>query len=133
MHKRPLLIAAALLLAGSCAWATELAVIGHPTASPLRRDDVADLFLGKRPGRVLFDLPDMSPLYAEFYRKATRRDVAQVKAAWARLVFSGRARAPRQLPDAAAVKKAVAADPQAVGYIEKSDVDRTVKVLLILD
>ena len=133
MHKRSLLVAAALLLAGSTAWAAELAVIGHPGASPLGRDDVADLFLGKRPGYVLIDLPDTSPLYAEFYRKATRRDVAQVKAAWARLVFSGRARAPRQLPDAAAVKKAVAADPQAVGYIEKSEVDGSVKVLLTLD
>jgi hypothetical protein len=37
------------------------------------------------------------------------------------------------LADAAAVKKAVAADPKAVGYILKADVDSTVKVILSLD
>ncbi|QJW84878.1 hypothetical protein HK414_18640 [Ramlibacter terrae] len=56
-----------------------------------------------------------------------------MKATRARLVFSGKAQAPRQLPDAAAVRKAVAADPKAVGYIEKTAVDSSVKVLLSLD
>jgi len=40
---------------------------------------------------------------------------------------------PKQLRDSAAVKKAVAADPKAVGYIEKSAVDASVKVALPLD
>jgi hypothetical protein len=36
------------------------------------------------------------------------------------------------LLDSAAVKKAVAANPKAVGYIEKSAVDASVKVILPL-
>ncbi len=94
---------------------------------------MADLFVGKSQALTPIDLPDSSSDYADFYRKATGRDVAQIKATWARLVFSGKAQAPRQLLDAAAVKKAVAADPHAVGYIEKSAVDSSVKVLLTLD
>ena len=59
--------------------------------------------------------------------------MAQVKATWSRIVFSGKGQAPKQLDDSAAVKKAVAADPKGVGYIEKSAVDATVKAVLTLD
>lgn len=59
--------------------------------------------------------------------------MSQVKATWARLIFTGKAHAPREVADAAAVKKAVAADPKALGYIQKSELDPSVKVLLTLD
>jgi hypothetical protein len=36
------------------------------------------------------------------------------------------------MSDDAAVKKAVAADPQAVGYIDKADLDASVRVVLEL-
>lgn len=126
-------LAALLWLAAASAGAADLVVVAHPGAAPMSREQVADLFLGKSQAFTPVDQPEGSPLYAEFYRKATGRDVAQVKATWARLVFSGKAQAPRQAGDSAAVKKAVAADPKAVGYIEKSAVDASVKVLLSLD
>jgi hypothetical protein len=133
MNKRSLaFVALAAALAGGAS-AADLAVIGHPGAATLSKDQVSELFLGKGQGLTPLDQSDNSPLYGEFYRKATGRDVAQVKATWARVVFSGKGQAPRQLPDSAAVKKAVASDPKAVGYIEKSAVDATVKVLLPLD
>ena len=75
------------------------------------------------------DQADGSPIRAEFYKKATGREPAQVKAAWSRLVFSGKAQPPKEVVDSGAVKKAVAGDSKAVGYIEKSAVDGTVKVL----
>jgi len=125
---------AALALAAGCASAADLVVVANPaSATPLSKDQVADIFLGKSQALSPVDQAEGSATYAEFYRKATGRDVAQVKATWARLVFSGKAQAPRQLPDSAAVKKAVAADPKAVGYIEKSAVDSSVKVVLSLD
>lgn len=132
MHKIRACIAAAMLLTGGAALA-DLVVVGHPSGAAMTKDQVAELFLGKSQGLTPVDLPESSQAYADFYRKATGRDVAQVKATWARLVFSGKGQAPRQLPDAAAVKKAIAADPKAVGYIEKSAVDSSVKVVLSLD
>jgi hypothetical protein len=60
------------------------------------------------------------PRSAQFYRKVTGQDLAQVKATWSRLIFTGRGLPPKELPDAEAIKKAVAADPKAIGYIEKS-------------
>ena len=125
---------AALAFCATCAGAADLVVIANPAAAtPLTKDQIADLFLGKSQSLAPVDQSDSSAVYAEFYRKATGRDIAQVKATWARLVFSGKAQAPRQLPDSAAVRRAVAADPKAIGYIEKSAVDSSVKVVLSLD
>lgn len=125
---------AALAFFATCAGAADLVVVANPAAAtPLTKDQVADLFLGKSQSLAPVDQSDSSAVYAEFYRKATGRDIAQVKATWARLVFSGKAQAPRQLPDSAAVRRAVAADPKAIGYIEKSAVDSSVKVVLSLD
>jgi ABC-type phosphate transport system substrate-binding protein len=133
MQNRKALLALLLAAAGAGAAAADLVVVGNPAAGPLTKDQVADVFLGKSQAFTPIDQPESSPVYADFYRKATGRDIAQVKATWARLVFSGKAQAPRQAGDSAAVKKAVAADPKAVGYIEKTAVDASVKVLLPLD
>jgi hypothetical protein len=135
MNFRPLLAAASLSIATAFggAHAADIVVIGHPSAAALTKEQVSDLFLGKNQNLTPLDINDSAPLYAEFYRKATGRELAQVKSTWSRIVFTGKGQAPKQLPDAAAVKKAVAADPKAVGYIEKSAVDGTVKVVLSLD
>lgn len=108
-------------------------VVGHPSAAALTKDQVADIFLGKNLAAAPVDLPEAAPARAEFYSKATGREPAQVKATWSRIAFSGKGQPPKELPDAAAVKKAVAADPKAIGYIDKSAVDGSVKVLLTLD
>jgi hypothetical protein len=75
----------------------------------------------------------VSAIRAEFYKKATGRDLSQIKATWARLVFSGKAQAPKEVADAAAIKKAVAADPKSVAYIDKAAVDGSVKVLATVE
>lgn len=111
----------------------EVVVVGHPSAAALTAEQVADIFLGKSPAMVPVDLPEAQPARADFYKKATGKEPGQVKALWARLAFSGKAQPPRELPDAAAVKKAVAADPKTVGYLDKSQVDGSVKVLLSLN
>ena len=120
------------LLNCSAAHAADIVVIVSPT-SALTKEQVSDVFLGKNTSATPVDLPEASPIRAAFYTKATGKEAAQVKAARTRLVFSGKAQPPKELPDAAAVKKAVAADPKAVGYIEKSAVDASVKVLVGLE
>ena len=81
----------------------------------------------------LLDLPEGTAIHDAFYQRVTGRDAAQAKANWARLAFSGHGQAPKVLADAAAVKKAVAADPKLVGYIDADDVDRTVQVVLAVN
>ena len=115
----------------STATLADVVVVGNPAAAELTKDQVSDLFLGKASGMALVDQPDSSKIKADFYAKLGH-DLSQVKATWSRLIFTGRAQAPKEVADSAAVKKAVAADPKAIGYIEKSEVDGTIKVLLTL-
>jgi len=121
------------LLAATNLQAEDIVVIVNPAGKPINKEQIADIYLGRSAERIPVDQTAGSALYVEFYKKATGRDVAQVKAIWSRILFTGRGLPPKQLPDSAAVKMAVAANPNAVGYIEKSAVDATVKVALPLD
>jgi hypothetical protein len=112
--------------------AGDIVVIMAANAVPLTKEQVANVFLGRALDYKPVDLPDSSTR-TDFYKKATDRDAAQVKAAWARLMFTGHGQPPKVMADAAAVKKAVVADPKSVGYIDKADVDSTVKVVLTLN
>ncbi len=124
---------AAGMLAAVSAQAGGIAVIGHPAAAPMSKEQVAEVFLGKNQSATPLDQPEAAPIRAEFYKAATGKEPSQVKAIWARLTFTGKAQPPKEVADAAAVKKAVAADPKAVGYIDKAAVDDSVKVLLTLE
>jgi ABC-type phosphate transport system substrate-binding protein len=115
------------------AQAGDIVLIGNPAAGPLTKEQVADIFLGKSQVFTPVDQVESAPIRSEFYKRATGRDLAQVKSTWSRLVFSGKGQPPKELADNAAVKKAVAADPKTVGYIDKSAVDGSVKVVSTLD
>ncbi|AGX86906.1 hypothetical protein [Candidatus Symbiobacter mobilis] len=115
-------------------------VVGANSAvTAVNTEQVAGLFLGKSdhlPGvrsGLLLDQPESSPTRELFYTKVTGKSTAQVRAAWSRLVFSGQAVPPKVVANSEAVKKMVTTNPNALGYIEKSAVDATVKVVLTVD
>ena len=134
-HIRSSALSALILAASAVAdvRAEELAVIVNLAATPLSKEQVADLYLGRSDDFTPIDQVVGSAIYIEFYKKVTGRDSAQIKAIWSRILFTDRGVAPKQLPNSAAVKKAVAANPKAVGYIEKSAVDASIKVALAVD
>jgi ABC-type phosphate transport system substrate-binding protein len=76
------------------------------------------------------DIASPSRARREFYAKVIGKDEAQVKARWSKLVFTGKGSAPKELPSGADVVKAVAADPHAIGYVDSSFVNITVKIIL---
>jgi ABC-type phosphate transport system substrate-binding protein len=123
-------IAAAVLLLALPAMA-EVVVVANPKAaeSSLTKDQVAQFFLGKSTAMNPVDQPESAPIRTEFYKKVTDKEASQVKALWSKLVFTGKATMPKEATDSAAVKKMVASDPKAIGYIEKSAVDASVKVI----
>lgn len=108
-------------------------------AGALTADQAASLFLGKSDQlagvgtALLLDQAESNAVRDTFYTKVTGKSAAQVKAAWSRLMFSGKATPPKEVPNSAEVKKLVASNPNAIGYIEKSAVDASVKVLLSVD
>lgn len=126
--KATLLLAAVV---GTSAAKAELAVIVHPShpAASMSAEQVAEVFLGKSTALSPVDQPESSAVRTEFYQKVTGKDAAQVKALWTRLIFTGKATPPKEVATSVDVKKAVAGDAKAIGYVEKSAVDGSVKVV----
>ncbi|NRR32029.1 hypothetical protein HSX11_17790 [Oxalobacteraceae bacterium] len=112
----------------------EIAVIVNPKnpATRMFSEQASQFFMGKSSMFVPFDQSEKSAIRADFYQKIAGKDISQVKANWAKLVFTGKATPPAELHSSADVKKAVAADVNGIGYIEKSAVDDTVKVILTI-
>ena len=141
--RHALLALLSLVAAGLCAtpaWAGIAVVVGADSpATTLTADQVSQIFLAKAatlPGgakAVLVDQAEGSPLRDQFYAKVTGKNPAQMKALWSRLTFSGAAQPPTTVAGDAQVKKAVATDPAAIGYIDSTAADATVKVLLTVD
>lgn len=135
-----LIVVSFLMLMAPYGLAQVVVVVGaKSTATGLSSEQAAALFLGKSdqiPGvgtALLLDQTESNPVREVFYSKVTNKSPAQVKAAWSRLVFSGKASPPKELANSAEVKKMVAANANAIGYIEKSEVDGSVKVLVTAD
>jgi ABC-type phosphate transport system substrate-binding protein len=126
------ILAAAMVMAAAGSQA-QVAVVAGAGVGPLSKDQLSNLYLGRSFEYKLVDLPEGSPTRDQFYKKLADRDQSQIKAMWARVIFTGKGQAPQVANDAAAVKKALTADPKAIAYIDKSAVDSSVKVLLSLD
>jgi ABC-type phosphate transport system substrate-binding protein len=104
--------------------------------SALSKDQVTDIFLGKTtlfPGGTLavpIDQVEEAPARDEFYSTFANKSPAQVKAHWTKLIFTGRGQPPRSISNSVEIRKLVAANPQAISYIERSAVDSTVKIVV---
>ena len=97
------------------------------TTTAITASQISRIYLGKSNKLTPIDVTDPGARY-QFYTKVVGTDEAKVKARWSRLVFTGKASAPKELSSADVVK-AVAADPKAIGYVDSSFVNMTVKVV----
>ena len=128
------------ILSGAPAGAADLVVIvsaRNPVAT-LRADQVAAIFLGQSvrfpdgTEAVPFDLRLGTPMRDEFYARVTNKSPALLKAHWSKMVFTGRGQPPVELQDSTAVRRKVADDPEAIGYIERSALDASVRAVLVV-
>jgi ABC-type phosphate transport system substrate-binding protein len=127
------LIATALAAAALPASAEIVVIVNKDNpASRMFSEQASQFFLGKSAMFTPVDQAEGSKIRADFYQKVADKDPAQVKAIWSKLVFTGKATPPKEYKSNAEVKKAVAEDPKAIGYIDKSAVDDSVKVILTL-
>ena len=127
-----------LLLTGPLAGAGELVVVVNPASGVerLSRAEVVNLFLGRTrrlPSGLTalpIDQPGASGERADFYRTLVGKDLADINAYWARLLFSGQASPPRQADSTEEVLELVRTNKGAVGYVDAAKVDRRVRVVL---
>jgi ABC-type phosphate transport system substrate-binding protein len=127
----------ALSLAVGSARADVVAVVSSTSAvTTLSKAQVTDIFLGKvsrfpnGTQAIPIDQADGSPARDEFYATYAGKSPAQVKSHWAKIIFTGRGQPPKAVSNSVEVRKLIAANPQTISYIERSEVDGSVKVLV---
>ena len=135
-------LSAALVTGVLCqgASAAELVVIvsSRSAVTSLRQEQVADIFLGQIssfPGGaelVALDQIIGAPERDQFYSKVTSKTRPLVKAYWTKMIFTGRGQPPKEVASSAAIRKMVADNPSLIGYIDKSDLDASVKAVLLV-
>lgn len=138
-HVKPIvqIVAAALTLGlGAPAMADVVAVVSAKSpVTTLSKSQVTDIFLGKAnrfpagTQAVPFDQAEGSAARAEFYLKATGKSPAQLKAYWSKIIFTGRGQPPPTVANDIEMKKRISENPQAIGYIDRSLADSSVKVV----
>lgn len=128
-----------LTMAMSAANADVLVVVSAKSpVAELSNQQVANIFLGKTSRlpsgeRVEpVDQKEGAPLRDEFYLKLVDKSPSQIKAHWSKLVFTGRGQPPKEVLGSRAVKRTIATNPAAIGYIDPSEQDASVRVVLIV-
>ena len=101
----------------------------------LSKNTVTAIFLGKTSTfpdgnqAVPIEQNEDQEAYKEFHKIVTEKSDAQLNAYWAKMVFSGKGNPPQAVANNAEVLKMIAANPIMIGYLEKSTVNRTVRVV----
>ncbi len=115
---------------------SETAVIVHPSNNnDFSSKDIQRIFLGKlntfRDGGPAIPLDQkLGNTTRKFFIKTIlKKTDKQMTAYWSRQVFTGRGLPPKEVDDPAALKKLVAENPNTIGYIDASIVDKSIKVV----
>ncbi len=135
-----LALVAWLVTASSASAEEGLVVVVHPTSRTveLATDDMAAIYLKKKRfwgnGRAIVPLnrDASSSVRTTFTQHVFGDQARRLGVYWNRQYFQG-VLPPATLASDEAVKRFVAAEPNAIGYIRASVADRSVKVVLHLD
>ena len=147
-HKRILLaivalalvvICAGLLTVGAGTEEVDVVVSKANNVVPLSREEVRRIFVGEKsswPGgkhiTVLMFAPDQSERVV-ILREVFKMNESDYTKYFLQAAFTGRVQAaPRDLPSATQMKAHLAANPNAIGYLKKEDVDDSLKIVLKL-
>jgi len=99
--------------------------------------DVARIYLGKATlipdgdKFVPLNLSPSNPLYAEFSRKVLNKSVNQLRAYWAKRIFTGKGRPPKVIEAPQELKEIIAEDERYLGYLDREMADRTVRWVFV--
>ncbi|MFC4161522.1 hypothetical protein [Chitinimonas lacunae] len=130
------------VMVGALLWSTmasaEVVVVvsAQNKAAAMSAAQVSQIFLGKvkrfpEGGAVVpVDQPEGSPMRDAFYNRFVGKNADQMKAYWSKSIFTGAGQPPKEVPNDAEVKRRLATDPTAIGYVDKSSVDQSVRIVL---
>ncbi|OQW87903.1 MAG: hypothetical protein BWK72_11455 [Rhodoferax ferrireducens] len=122
---------------GGTACAEPVVVVSAASAlHQLSQEEVVNIFLGRYrrlptgDTALPIDQPEASVVRAEFYRRLVNKDVNEINAYWSRLIFSGRTSPPLQVNSAAEVIVLLLGQPGSVAYMERSQVDKRLRIVM---
>lgn len=128
-------IALVLLLCSLAAHA-ELVVIVHPSnTSTLSKDDIQRIFLGKNRSfpsggeAVPISFAFATKEAEEFSTTILGKTPKQLKAYWAKMIFTGQGTPPKEMDTAQQVLSLISANPNLIGYIPAGSENGSVKVV----
>lgn len=140
--RAPLRFLAGLLLSSAalaCSASDVVVVVSSRSpVTSLSEDQVAALFLGQESRfpdgseAIPLDQPVDSALRSRFYLRVTGKTRALLKAYWSKMMFTGRGQPPREVADSNAVRKAAAANPAVIGYIDRDALDASVRPVFVI-
>ena len=133
-----LMLLLAMVAASAHAEVVVIASARSPVTS-LTAEQTARIFLGKtttfpNDGEAFpVDQVEGSEIRNEFYAKVVHKNPTQLSAYWARVIFTGNGKPPVELAGNVTVRNVVAKNRNAIGYIDKRYVNRSVRVILNLE
>ncbi len=113
-------------------------IVNRERRADLSIDDVAQIYLRRKrfwedgAPVVPLNLPSANPLRERFSQLVLRETETRLADYWNRLYFRG-ILPPATLVSTESVRRYVASDPNAIGYVPESEVDGSVRVLLRLE
>ena len=131
-----MLIGLALSLTSAAAMADVVAVVSAKSSiTAVSKSQLADIFLGKTnrfpdgTQATPVDQAEGSAARDEFCDKIVGKTAAQIKAYWSKIIFTGRGQPPPTVSSASEMKKRVSENPAAIGYLDSSMVDDSLRVV----
>lgn len=114
----------------------EIVVVVNPLGpDELTKVQVKKIYLGqtkKLPSGDLakvYELPKQSRLHKDFHALVTARTPAQVNAHWSKNVFTGLGKKPEVVSSSHLLRRKIARDKNAIGYLDITEADDSVKIV----
>lgn len=109
-------------------------IINPANSASIDEEQIAKIFLGQTKtfsnGSEAIPIDQKEgPVREDFGNKFLKKNPSQLKAQWARQIFTGGAKPPKELASDDEILKFVASTPGAIAYMDSSKVNKTVKVI----
>ncbi len=133
--KSKFLFGMSVVLLSSSALANIAVIVNSANSATINESDISRIFLGKikkfstGDKVTIVNLKFKQATRNEFEEKALKKSASQVKAYWAKLMFSGKGKPPKEFASDKEILSFVMANPGAIGYIDEKSVDSSVKVI----
>jgi len=134
------ILIAALVMLPTLALAEPLAIVvnAKSSLSSLSKAEAQQLFSGqsRSAGGVALqpvDLPSGDALRHTFYQELLGRSPDQMRSHWARLIFTGKARPPREASGTAEMQSLISASEDLIGYVPQGRVTDQMRVLMLVN